>query len=60
MLISLEQRLAHLSKVVGAVRITLKRAEAQGSIPWTSILCAKGGYVDIKHVKDLSQHLTCT
>ena len=36
-LISLDLGLAHLSKVVGAVGIALKRAEIRRSIPRTSI-----------------------
>ena len=62
MLISLGTRLAHLSRVVGAVRIALKRVEVQRSIPWTSIQHGLEGRVDNKHAaaEDLSQHLTCT
>ena len=60
MLISLELRLAHLSEVLGAVRIALERAEVRRSILRTSIQRVEEGRVDSKHVNDLSQHLECT
>ena len=59
-LISLELELAHSSRVLGAVRIALKRAEVRMPIPRTSIQRVEEGRVDSKHVEDLSQHLTCT
>ena len=60
MLISLEPWHAHSSRVLGAVRIALERAEVRRPIPQTSIQRAEEGRVDSKHVEDLSQHLTCT
>ena len=59
-LIRVERELAHPSRVLGAVRIPLKRAEVQRPIPWTSIQCAEEVRVDSKHVDDLSQHVECT
>ena len=59
-LISLEPWHAHLSRVLGAVRIALERAEVRRPIPRTSIQRVEEGRVDSKHVKGLSQHLECT
>ena len=59
-LISLEPWHAHPSRVLGAVRIALKRVEVRRSIPRTSIQRVEEGRVDRKHVEDLSQHLECT
>ena len=60
MLVSLGARLAYLSRVVGAVRIALERAEVRRSIPPTSVQRVEEGRVDSKHGEGLSQHLTCT
>ena len=60
MQISLELLLAHSLRVVGAIRITLKRAEVQRLIPWRLIEHVEEGHVDSKHVEDVSQHLECT
>ena len=62
MLISLELELAHSSRVLGAVRIALKRAELEvwRPIPRTSIQRVEEGRVDSEHVEDLSQHPECT
>ena len=59
MLISVELELAHSSRVLGAVRVALERAEVRRPIPspWTSIQRAEEGRVDSKHVGDLLQHL---
>ena len=61
-LISLEPWHAHLPRVLGAVRIALKRAKVWRPIPRTSIQRVEEGCVDSKqyHAEDLSQHLTCT
>ena len=60
MLISLELLLAHSLRVLGAIRIALKKVEVQRLIPWTLIEHVKEGHVDSKHVDDLFQHLECT
>ena len=59
-LFSLEPWDAHLSRVLGAVRIALERAEVRRPIPRTSIQRVEEGRVDRKHVEELSQHLECT
>ena len=59
-LISLKPWHAQSSRVIGAVRIALERAEVQKPIPRTSIERVEEGCVDSKDAEDLSQHLTCT
>ena len=59
-LISLELELAHSSRVLGAVRIALERAEVRRPIPRTSVQRVEESRVDSKHVKGLSRHLECT
>ena len=59
-LISLELQLAHSSRVLGAVRIALERAEVRRPIPRTSIWRVEEGRADSKHADDLFQHLECT
>ena len=64
MLLSLELELAHSSRVLGAVRIALERAEVRRPIPRTSINIqrAEEGRADSKHVDGLSERtrLECT
>ena len=62
MLVGLEPWHVHSSRVLGAVRIALERAEVRRPIPRTSIQRARveEGRIDGKHVEDLSQHLECT
>ena len=49
-LLSLELELSHSSKVLGAVRIALERAEVRRPIPRTSSQRVEEGRVDSKHV----------
>ena len=51
-LIGLEPWHAHSSRVLGAVRIALERAEVWRPIPRTSIQLVEEGRVDRKHVED--------